>query len=157
MLEEERMEADNVHFFLETDREAFFSTVSLTISKEHDHATLESPRKLKRKLDIAVGRLTTYQSRMRAQQQKSRRLHRKVEKMNIIIEELKENQFVSTSCANLLEARCSGIPQLIMKRLLAGKQSSRGHAYHEELKTFALTLHFYSVKAYNFVCHSLSS
>ena len=130
------------------------STASPTVSKEHDYATLESPRKLKRKLDIAVGRLTSYQSRVRAQHQKRRRLHRKVEKMSVIIDELKENQLVSPSCADLLEASCSGIPQLIMKRLLAGRKPSRGHAYHEELKAFALTLHFYSAKAYNFVRQS---
>ena len=75
------------------------------------------------------------------------RLQRKVEKMTIFIEELKANQLISPSCADLLEASCSGIPQLIMERLLTGRQPSRGHAYHEEMKAFALTLHFYSAKA----------
>ena len=65
------------------------STAFLTISKEHDNATLESPRRLKRRLDIAVGRLTTYQSQMRAQQQKRSRLHHKLEKMGIIIGRVK--------------------------------------------------------------------
>ena len=109
------------------------STAFLTISKEHDNATLESPRRLKRRLDIAVGRLTTYQSQMRAQQQKRSRLHHKLEKMGIIIEELKANQIVSTSCADLLEASCSGIPWINMKHLLAGRQPSKGHAYHEDI------------------------
>ena len=127
------------------------STAFLTISKEHDNATLESPRRLKRRLDIAVGRLTTYQSQMRAQQQKRSRLHHKLEEMGIIIEELKANQIVSTSCADLLEASCSGIPWINMKHLLAGRQPSKGHAYHEELlKAFAFTLHFHSATVYDF-------
>ena len=65
-----------------------------------------------------------------------------------MIDELKSKQLVSSSCAHLLEASCSGVPQLIM---LAGRQPSKGHAYHDELKVFALTLHFYSAKAYDFV------
>ena len=120
-------------------------------TNDHSYAVSDSPRKLKRRLDSAIGKLHLVKTSIRTQQQKRRRLHKRVVHLNNIIDDLKTNNLVSSSCADVLEASFSGVPQQIMKRILAGRRPCKGKAYHEELKAFAFTLHFYSSKAYDFV------
>ena len=43
-----------------------------------------------------------------------------------------------------------------MKRIALGKKSNKGYKYSEELRSFAITLQFYSSKAYDFVRQTLN-
>ena len=70
--------------------------------------------------------------------------------MSVIIDNLKEQLLISTSCAELLEASFSGVPLEILTRV----QHSKTKKISEELRSFAMTLHFYSPKAYEFVRES---
>ena len=56
---------------------------------------------------------------------------------------------ISETCAELLETTYSGVPLHLMKRLISGRSSNV--TYHPALKAFALTLQFYSTKAYEYV------
>ena len=56
-----------------------------------------------------------------------------------------------TSVHAYFENTFSGVPQEIMKRLVQQKKKKNPGAYPPELRSFALTLKFYSTKAYNFV------
>ena len=47
-----------------------------------------------------------------------------------------------------LNQKLSGIPLELMKRLASRKKSEKGMKYPPEIKSFALTLKFYSAKAY---------
>jgi len=59
---------------------------------------------------------------------------------------------VSSSCAEMLENTIAGVPAAIMKRMMRHKGTNVSHKlYPPELRAFALTLQFYSTKAYNFV------
>ena len=58
---------------------------------------------------------------------------------------------ISPSCEESLNQTVSGIPLELMKRLNGGKPSGKGCRYPPELKSFALTLQFYSAKAYEVV------
>ena len=71
-----------------------------------------------------------------------------------VVKNLKQNNMISDNCALVLESTFSGVPLQLMKRLMkTGKttKSSSSAAYHPALKAFALTLQFYSTKAYNYV------
>ena len=45
----------------------------------------------------------------------------------------------------------SGVLLEMMKRMTSGKKTGKGYKYSPELRSFALTLQFYSSKAYEFV------
>ena len=61
---------------------------------------------------------------------------------------LRKKNFIEKRCEDLLLKKFAGPSKEIFKRLLKGKKLG---SYSESLKSFALTLHFYSAKAYNFV------
>ncbi|GFN91159.1 THAP domain-containing protein 9-like protein [Plakobranchus ocellatus] len=81
-------------------------------------------------------------------QQQSRRLAIKVANLSEIVQDLKNKNYVSDSYAELLEQSFSGVPLQLMKRIL---QKKGQRSFHPSLKTFAITLQFYSTKANNFV------
>ena len=60
---------------------------------------------------------------------------------------LKEQGLVSRGCADVLE-RISGAPSQILEKTLNNK-SANNEACPEELKAFAMTLQFFSTKAYS--------
>ncbi|GFO07870.1 THAP domain containing 9 [Plakobranchus ocellatus] len=78
----------------------------------------------------------------------SRRLAIKVANLSEIVQDLKNKNYVSDTCAELLEQSFSGVPLQLMKRILQKKGQG---SFHPFLKAFAITLQFYSTKAYNFV------
>ena len=45
----------------------------------------------------------------------------------------------------------SGVPRALMQKIVNGKHSKKGKKYPPQVKAFALTLQFYSTKAYEFV------
>ena len=65
---------------------------------------------------------------------------------------LEELNLVSSNCAEMLEASFSGVPKQVMQRILRRQHNSKFRAeYPDELKSFAMTLQFYSARAYQYV------
>ena len=64
---------------------------------------------------------------------------------------MKEKLLITESCSEMIEKSFSGVPLEVMKRLLCnGGAKNPSHAeYDPVLKSFALTLQFYSSKAYD--------
>ena len=84
--------------------------------------------------------------------QKTRRLTQKVSNLSSVVSRLEELNLVSSSCAEMLEASFSGVPNQVMQRILKRQQNSKFHAaYPDESKAFAMTLQLYSGKAYGYV------
>ncbi len=69
--------------------------------------------------------------------------------MTSVVSELKKEKLVSCDCASILETTFSGAPKELMKRLVMQKKNPG--AYSKELRLFAMTLKFYSAKAYKYV------
>lgn len=82
--------------------------------------------------------------------EKVRRRDGKIALFSNIIEDLKKGKFINTEESFILD-ECAG-PEGFLKRQIA---KSRGlpleKKYTEELRKFALTLHFFSPKAYDFI------
>ena len=86
------------------------------------------------------------------QKQKVVRLRKKVDHLQTVIESLQDGNLISANCCEVLQATFSGVPSELMQRMLNCKTSTgKGHAYCDELQAFAMTLQFYSAKAYDFV------
>jgi len=122
------------------------------VSTDHFYCTRDSPRKLKRKLTEATERAAKVQKKLKYSNAKVRRLKTKVKSLSQIIADLKQNDMISAGCEEVLQQAYSGVPLEVMKRIVYQRSSVPSRAsYPEELKSFALTLSFYSLKAYNYV------
>ena len=97
--------------------------------------------------------LESCHKKLKCSQQQGRRLRKKVESLATVIAELKDKRMVSENCGQVLDATLSGVPNSVFTRQL--RYHSTGKHTREEydpmLKSFALTLHFYSAKAYEYV------
>ena len=85
-------------------------------------------------------------------QQKLRRKEKKIESMKDVINVLKNRKWISESKASNLEDHFSGITgEVFRNQLRNNERGATGRRYSEEFKQFALTVYFYSPKAYNFL------
>ena len=95
------------------------------------------------KLDDVSGQL---RKKLKTSLQTSRRLRKMVTLLAEVVESLKNKQLISNGCADMLESFSKVQTDLFQR---TSKQTRS--AYSPELKAFATTLQFYSLKAYNFV------
>ena len=128
------------------------------IQADHTYWTSESPRSLKRKLNLACDNLTTMKKRLRCTQQKTRRLRTRVDSLETVVRSLQDKHLVSGNGADLLSKTFSGVPSEILKRMLNNTQRGKvtRDTYPPVLRAFALTLQFYSTKAYRYVRKSFN-
>ncbi|CAL9702423.1 unnamed protein product [Knipowitschia caucasica] len=125
--------------------------VKSSISKEHNYRISESPKSAKRKTET---QLDHCRKRLRTEKQKTKRLKKTIHSLSAVIEELKDKRLISTGCSEMMENSFSGVTKEIITRMEKGNKSK----VSEELQCFALTLHFYSAKAYSYVreCFNLA-
>ena len=121
------------------------------LHQDHDYHVVESPRKLKQRLEDSYGQVVTLKRQLKCNKQKSRRLKKSVTSLKTVVKHLSQKQIISPSCEEMLNQTFSGASLDLMKRITSGRKSGKGSKYLPELKSFALTLQFYSAKAYEFV------
>lgn len=105
----------------------------------------DTPRKRKLKKEIIRLRDVAKRRRLRcnALYATRRRLKKKVENLSQVLNELKEKRLITQEQVYLLEL--CGISAAAKRMINKGKE------YSPELRTFALTLAFYSPKAYSYI------
>ena len=119
---------------------------------ESDHTYhIRSPRRTRRQVDYLADKIEALTKKVKISQQKTRRRNRKVSNLIAVVSELKEKNLINNDCATMLETTFSGVPKELMKRLVSQKKKKNLGAYPPELRSFAMTLKFYSTKAYNYV------
>lgn len=113
----------------------------------------DTPRKveLKRKLHHSESRLKSSRKKIKLLQQSKRRLLKRAADLNTIIADMRKNDILSTESAAVLQNSAGGIDDLLKRR--DAKLSGKAYqvTYSPELRSFALTLHFYSPHAYRYV------
>ena len=89
--------------------------------------------------------------------QSTNRLKKRVKSFQGVIQRLKDQDLISSDCVNRLDTCINGLPQKLFNRICQNKDGKISRKkYPEELMSFALTLQFYSGKAYNYVRKKLS-
>lgn len=78
------------------------------------------------------------------------RLKRKVFNLHQIVKSLRDKRLLSDNALAVLEKSYAGLPYSIFKKYINAKKS-KGVKIPDDIKAFALTLHFYSSKAYDYV------
>lgn len=126
--------------------------VGSTYDVKHDHTYCVScPRRLKRKYDNLLNITENLQKRLKTSHKKAQKLRRKVDCLTSVVSELQKEKLISSDCASILETTFSEVPRELMKRLVTQTQKKNPGAYPKQLRSFSMTLKFYSAKAYKFV------
>lgn len=105
-------------------------------------------KKLKKRLREANKHVAILNKKLKASREKIRRLKIKVKSLKDVTKQLREKNLISSSCEEMLEYNYSSVPLALLRM---NSSSGKGCKYSPELKSFALTLQFYSSKAYEFV------
>ena len=113
-----------------------------------DH-TLAADMEIKKMKEVHQKKMTKLRKKLKTTQQKHAVLKKKVTSLKSIVKELKEKDLITSACEDMLERNFSDVPIALFKRMASN--AGKGCKYSPELKAFALTLQFYSTKAYNFV------
>lgn len=116
---------------------------------EHSYSVFLSPRTMKRLWVGTESRLEVSEKKRKVEKQRTRRLRAKLTTLSDVFQKLQQEMLISTKCAERMEATYSGLTNEIIGRLKQGKRSK----VSKDLKSFAMTLHFYSPKAYDYVRH----
>ena len=97
-------------------------------------------------------KLLTSRKQIRNLHQQIRRKNKKIESLSEIITDLKERSLISADVLEVLEQSFSGLSSEIIKNHYSniGKES-RGFRHNEEVKKFAVSLHYFSPAAYDYV------
>lgn len=115
-------------------------------------------RKMKRHIDHLIFSLSKNKKKVKKLQDRNRRLIKKVANLQEILNTCTKKCFISTENEDILNSIGVQNTEIIKRQIL---KSKTGHIpklkYSPELRAFALTLHFYSPKAYNFVRKTFST
>ena len=91
--------------------------------------------------------MKSLKTKLKLQQQSSRRLKNRAKLLKNVIKTLKREDLISSNCKAMWKQHFEGLPLALFTR----KTSTLKKKYSKELKSFALTLQFYSSKAYGYV------
>ncbi|KAL4718703.1 hypothetical protein ACJJTC_011322, partial [Scirpophaga incertulas] len=109
-----------------------------------------TPRKIKlmKKLEKSTALGENRKKKLAALRSKTWRLQKKTAEMSTVIQELKTRSLINQESADLLSS-IDVVNRDFLKKFLCKDSTAR--KYTPELRKFALTLHYISPKAYNFV------
>ena len=88
---------------------------------------------------------------MKILQQSKRRLIKKNSNLNDVISEPKRKSFVSDESLGILENCATGVADLLKRQIAKHNEHPVQKEYSPALRSFALTLHFYSPNAYRYM------
>ena len=117
------------------------------LATKHTYANPDSPRTTEKKLKNNINIL---KNKKKGKQQLIRRLKKKVMSLRSLLKNLKDKSLISSSCEEHMFRKFSGVSVDILKRAITTKRGKKGKC-SPELKAFAMTLQFYSKKAYEYV------
>ena len=103
------------------------------------------------------GSTVDLKKKIKTLQQKVRRQNKKIQSLQEVMSDLKDKCLLNSEAAQVLDDSFSGLTHdIILDRFKNQDRVPKGHRYCDEVKKFALTLHFYSPRAYDFVRPILS-
>lgn len=131
-------------------------TTNNTALIDHTYCVTESPRKLKRKLIQLRDENEQQGKKLKLAKRKCKRLRKRISSVKEVNKHLQNKLLISKDAFNILNDNFEGLELDFMKRILKNKKKKNPtEKYSPTLRLFALTLNFYSSKAYSYVRKSL--
>ena len=101
-------------------------------------------------------KVKTLSKKVHALNQHLYKRNKRIKNMTDLIKQLKEKSYIAEKQADLLEFNFNGMAKELFTNQMNNPVDSHYRRYTDETKQFAMTLHYYSPKAYNFVRNLLS-
>lgn len=139
-----KLEALREHDYLKQKSDREIELEAMLQAKASHELKLENMIK-KQKL-----RLAKLKESLRLEKQKTKRLKLKISTLTELIKGLKDKKLITSNHEEILNGKFSDVSDELINRMKKVKKGN-GRKYSPLLKSFALTLQFYSTKAYNFV------
>ena len=97
-------------------------------------------------------RVTLLRRQVRALRMKVRRRDLKIQSMTQLFRELNNRKLLDADSTTILESKFTGMNlELFRNEVKNLTRAAQGRRYNEEILNFAMTLHFYSPIAYNYI------
>ena len=114
---------------------------------DHNYSTTSTS--VEKKLKVTKEQLQEARKNLKVVKQK---VKRQVVQIAKLLQEVKDKNMINNGQLQLLKMNFGeNTLTLIENELKASKSEKRGHRYSDDLKQFAVTLHFYSAQAYEFL------
>ncbi|KAK6168807.1 hypothetical protein SNE40_019984 [Patella caerulea] len=113
----------------------------------------DTPEKtaLKRKLFETEKKMVCSRRKIKLLLQSKRRLMKKNAELKNVISDLKKHDLLSSGSIDILQTCSGGVQDLLKRKFSKAANKSVAVSYSPELRSFALTPHFYSPRAYNYI------
>ncbi|XP_049782835.1 THAP domain-containing protein 1-like [Schistocerca cancellata] len=108
-------------------------------------------RNLKRDVSVLLTKNENYRKKVKVLQQSKRRLKKNVACLSTVMEELRKKHFVDEDSLSVIASIPGMHKQLLQRQAAKANCKSVPRTYSPELRSFALTLNFYSPQAYKYV------
>ena len=120
------------------------------------NADVDSPKTLscKRKFSKQQEEIASLRKKVYNLERKNNRLHAKLSNLDSIISELKSKFFISDEISQALHGAGTSVTNIFQRvstKMRSKKSNLKSHHYSESIRSFAITLHFYSPRAYEYV------
>ncbi len=125
---------------------------SKTICLDHNYS-LPSQKELDARNKRLIRKHKKLKKKFKAENQAKTNALKKCSSFQEVINDLQEKNLISETVEELLQKTTSKVPSQLFERLANSNQKSKKfqRKYTKELKSFAITLQFYSSKGYNYV------
>ena len=125
-------------------------------SSSTENIDLRTVEDLERELERTRTELITVKKKLKHSQQRTRRLKKRLQTSKEVIAELRREDLITKKAEEMINKTLSDESREIFQRIINGDAGKKGCEFPPELKSFALTLQFYSTKAYDFVREKLN-
>ena len=149
LIKEEKIETIMENTF----EEKMISTDKILCLGDCIKTDLDNLETVNKKLSIVLDICKLQKKCIRCVKQQKRRLNKKIAKLQNVINELQDKHLISDEATATLSNLNPDINDLIQRNL----KSKTKLKYFPSLRTFALTLHFYSAKECNYVRQSFDT
>ena len=130
--------------------EKSIAQLSKSVCLDHSYFCTDRGLSLrKRRLEEHVKKL---QKKLRAFQQRTRRLKKTTRRLKDCLRDAKDKHLLEKGAHEILEDAFGGMSLALFKHMLQRNTNSKNcQQYNQQMRKFAITLHFYSPKAYDYL------
>lgn len=136
-------------FFTVTDPPLCTDVAAAANNSNSDELTINGQKRKIKELEAA---LASEKKKIKLLQQKNRRYKKKISNLfNHLLHDLKNQSLLTDDSMQILDSASSINRECISRQILKATKSHLDNKFSPELRAFALTLHFYSPRAYDYV------
>ncbi|CAG9136584.1 unnamed protein product [Plutella xylostella] len=114
-------------------------------------------KRLCRRIIELKHRLKTKNVKLKKLRDSNKRLRRKIISLKSLLSELETKNLITAENSVSLDSLGVSCKEIVRRQMMRGKSGKIGKKYSPKLRAFALTLNFYSTKAYNYVRQTFNS